>query len=118
MPLYGFECQECGTVTDKIFHHTETRPDHVPCENCGRNANYRMFDVGYIRIGIEANGRVGYKQLLKDGKRTVRSATRERYEHLAGSRTAKEIKEMGRDISKSVLTKEAENANKGRNKKG
>ena len=59
-----------------------------------------------IRIQFERNGRVGYRYNLGDGKVAIRSATRERYEHIAGNTPASEAKAKSTEMAQSVYTKE------------
>jgi len=107
MPLYEYHCPLCGNVLDKIFSYDE-RPEKVPCDTprCEGDAAYHMGMPGMFRIKFDQNGRIGYKQDMGDGKKTYRSATREKYEHNIGSKPLKDVQGSGSEKSQSVYTKE------------
>mgnify|MGYP000119551025 CR=1 FL=1 len=63
-----------------------------------------------IRIRFDNNGRIGYRYNLGNGKVAIRSATRERYEHMAGNTPASQAKAKSEDMGKSVYTKEYQRA--------
>lgn len=106
MPLYEYVCLSCEAVHDKVFKYDE-KPESIPCEYCQCNlAEYRFGKPAMFRVKFDQNGRVGYKYDMGDGKKQVRSATRENYEKNALSRTAKDFKEMGADRNRSIYTKE------------
>jgi putative FmdB family regulatory protein len=106
MPIYSFHCTWCETTTDKIFKSDE-RPNLIKCPNCNDYpAEYRVGKPAHFRIAIDGNGRKGYKTDQGNGKKTVRSATREQYEHRAGNMSAKDFKANPRSASQSVYTKE------------
>jgi hypothetical protein len=58
-----------------------------------------------IRTQFERNGRIGYEYKLANGKKFIRSATRERYEHNLGSLGSKALKEKGRSVADSVYSR-------------
>ena len=58
-----------------------------------------------IRAQFERNGRVGYEYRLANGKKIIRSATRERYEHNIGNLSQTALKEKGRSVADSVYSK-------------
>lgn len=106
MPLYSYFCRWCEKITDKIFKYEE-RKDWVPCEHCkDYPADYQMGIPAHFRIAIDGNGRKGYKMDMGNGKKTVRSATREQYEHRAGNMPAKDLMKNARSTTQSVYTKE------------
>ena len=41
MPLYSFNCGDCGWEKDKIFR-ASNRPSEIDCEECGQKAKYRF----------------------------------------------------------------------------
>lgn len=104
MPLYQYFCDPCGLFIDELFKASE-RPNGIPCTGCGKTAEYRIGAPGMTRIQFEQNGRVGYKMKLNNGAEIRRSATRERYEHIGGNKSVKELKSMGKDLNRSVYSK-------------
>ena len=44
MPIYEFECQSCGEVTERIFN-VDTCPKNRKCGKCGRKAK-RIISTG------------------------------------------------------------------------
>lgn len=107
MPLYEYHCPECGNIIDKICSY-DSKPKTVPCTTprCEGEAEYRVGMPGMFRIQFDQNGRIGYKQDMGDGKKTFRSATREKYEHNIGSKPLKDVQGSGSEKSRSVYTKE------------
>jgi hypothetical protein len=109
MPLYAFQCFVCKAVTEKILK-PELRPKMIKCESCpDGDAEYIVGAPAHFRIAIDGNGRKGYKMDMGNGKKVVRSATRERYEHEAGNRNSQELTDTPgkmREHTKSVYTKE------------
>lgn len=41
MPLYSYQCIECGWDKDRLFSYS-TRPDVIDCDGCDGNAIYRI----------------------------------------------------------------------------
>ena len=109
MPLYSFQCFVCGDVQDRIFSF-ELRPKRIPCEVCpDAESEYIVGKPAFFRIAIEGNGRKGYKMDMGNGRKVVRSATRERYEHEGGNRPSAQYAKdptKVREITQSVYTKE------------
>lgn len=105
MPLYEFYCGTCGEMSEEVFRYSE-RPASIPCTYCEGSAEYRVSKPAMFRVKFDNNGRVGYKYDLGNGKQVFRSATRENYEKNLGSRTQKDLKDMGTEKNKSVYTKE------------
>lgn len=63
-----------------------------------------------VRSMFERNGRVAYEYNLGNGKKFIRSATRERYEHNLGNLSAEKRKEKGNQIADSVYSRSFEKA--------
>ena len=42
MPTYTYSCVTCGGVTDGFYKLTETRPEELPCSECGNPAEYTL----------------------------------------------------------------------------
>jgi hypothetical protein len=105
MPLYQYWCEPCEHFTDRIFKYDE-KPAVVPCEQCEALAEYQVGNPAQLRIKYDQNGRVGYRMSLGDGRQIHRSATREKYEHTLGNKSAKDVHAMGVNKNKSVYTKE------------
>lgn len=109
MPIYAFQCFDCGEVTD-IITKPELRPGKVTCEKCpDGTAEYIVGAPAQFRIAIDGNGRKGYKMDMGNGKKVVRSVTRERFEHEGGNRGGKEFEKdrsKMRALTQSVYTKE------------
>lgn len=54
MPIYDFECQECGRVSEIFRRDAEQVPR---CFHCGSDKLKRMFTVSYmIKSGVQAPG--------------------------------------------------------------
>jgi putative FmdB family regulatory protein len=104
MPLYQYTCEDCGASYDEVFKYEE-KPATIVCGNCGKDAVYYVGSPAMFRVKYEQNGRIGFKYDMGNGKKTHRSATRENYEHLGGSRSSKDFHSMGADKNRSVLTK-------------
>lgn len=106
MPMYSFVCVDCGEETTKILK-PELRPQRIKCEQCpDGEAEYTIGAPCMFRVSIEGNGRKGYKMDMGNGKKVVRSSTREAYEHNIGNMSAKTYKENPRAANKSMYTKD------------
>ena len=104
MPLYSFYCPDCEVLSDEIFKVGE-RPGSIICHICHHEAKYVMSAPSQFRISVEGNGRKGYKTDMGNGRKTVRSETRERYEHRLGNTPAAEIKKNPNALTESAYTK-------------
>ena len=105
MPLYEFVC-DCGAAVEKLMS-ADLRPRRIDCPaNCGGDAEYRVGMPAHFRIAIEGGGRRGYKMDMGNGRKTVRSATRERWEHQAGNQQRKDFNADPRAASASQYTRE------------
>ena len=108
MPLYEFTCPKCDTNYEQIFK-SEERPSEVFCmaDGCDGMAEYRVGKPAMFRVKFDNGGRIGYKIDAGDGKTQYRSATREKYEHTIGNRSASDLAKMtSTEKSSSVFTKE------------
>jgi len=49
MPLYEYECKDCGTVTDKLINHSapEEEKDYQECSHCGEMAHRRISATNF-----------------------------------------------------------------------
>lgn len=104
MPIYSYYCESCDAVTDEI-HRYDERPPTVSCSLCSKDAEYRVSSPGHFRISVEGNGRKGYKTDMGNGRKVVRSETRERYEHRLGNTPDAEIKKNPNALTESAYTK-------------
>ena len=105
MPLYSYVCTGCEETTDEIFKYDD-RPEIIKCPLCDTGvAEYMMGKPAHFRIAIDGNGRKGYKMDMGNGKQTVRSSTREQYEHRAGNMPVEKLKGNVKSTSESVYTK-------------
>jgi hypothetical protein len=98
----------CGASHDQIYKYEE-KPATIPCESegCDGVGEYVVGRPAMYRIKFDNGGRVGFKIDSGDGKTQYRSATRERYEHNIGNRSAADLKKMTSDEkSGSVYTRE------------
>ncbi len=68
MPIYEFECAECGSVFETIVDSSE---DSTPCLGCGCNHTRRLIAAPAIHVkgGVSTSGiEKRVKDYLKDGK--------------------------------------------------
>lgn len=105
MPIYEFRCSSCETPSELICRYDE-RPPQIICPECTvGTAEYHVGSPAQFRIAIDGNGRKGYKMDMGNGKKVVRSSTRERYEHQIGNRPTADVLANRGSESKSVYTK-------------
>lgn len=80
----------------------EERPDHL---DGYLYAGFAPDQVNLtVRSQFERNGRIGYNYNLGNGRKFIRSATREKYEHNLGNLSAAERKKQGNSIADSVYS--------------
>ena len=91
MPLYDYECRECGLKMERFYLSYKDKPDWINCEHCGAEAKQILVpghggiqtdndvpwlpgaleglqDTDNIQAGIEKpiETRTEYKKFLKD----------------------------------------------------
>ncbi len=54
MPIYEYECVECGTRFDK-FVRSATRPVEVACPTC-KSENCRKVVSAFASTGVQSSG--------------------------------------------------------------
>lgn len=49
MPIYDYQCFECGNIQEEIHPYTgPTKP--IICKKCGSNKLYKMISKPYIKF--------------------------------------------------------------------
>jgi hypothetical protein len=114
MPIYEYQCESCEVIVSTVCSYKDkpAAVNHV-CSEDDHTAKVGvctpiMSAPAQVIIAVDAGGRKGYVTNMGGGKKTVKSETRKRMEHLSGSMGAKEFKAMGRGATKSIYTKSYE----------
>ena len=50
MPIYEYECDDCGHRFERIFMSPDDRPDEMTCPECGGEVQ-RLFSAPSVRVG-------------------------------------------------------------------
>lgn len=61
MPLYSYQCDECGREQDRFFKMAD-KLDSVPCESCGGNA-HKILSAGMV-LGDDMPAWMRHEQTL------------------------------------------------------
>jgi len=48
MPIYEYECAECGEQFERIFMTPDERPEEMSCPECGSDQVQRVFSAPSI----------------------------------------------------------------------
>ncbi len=48
MPVYDFQCQDCGKVFE-VFRRWKELPKKVRCPNCNSENTRKLFSIPYIK---------------------------------------------------------------------
>ena len=68
-PTYTYRCEQCDHVTDGFYRLSETRPDQVPCESCGEQAQYTLAAPLVMRASYpDGTKRKGFGDLKEASK--------------------------------------------------
>ena len=58
MPLYEYECQKCGKLTEILQNHSESDKD-VKCPECGSSEMRRKFSTFGVVMGSDKASSTG-----------------------------------------------------------
>jgi len=104
MPIYDYECKDCGAEVSDVFQKV-TEPELKKCEACGTNGLYRVvtgglhsFMAGSETIGsiVDKNNKK-YKSQIQESnakKQEENPAPEKPWYNKKGSKTKKEINKM------------------------
>lgn len=78
MPLYTYECHDCGEIQERIYT-TRDYPAYVKCPKCGRRAN-KVIAFGHGGVQCDSMNGVPWLSsalgnLQPDGERPIESRT-------------------------------------------
>ncbi len=55
MPVFDYQCSDCGTTYD-VYHKVREVVDDVVCPRCGSPSHKRLMSVPSISMGSKASG--------------------------------------------------------------
>lgn len=66
VPLYEFECEDCGAITEAIVKRDDMNP--VPCDECGGLETKRV-PISQTNFSLKGHGwfKDGYSSTPKEG---------------------------------------------------
>lgn len=102
MPTYTYRCIHCKESTDGFFTLKETRPNTIPCQGCGKDAEYEMSAPMVLKASFLDGQRKKQWQDLREASKLNKAAAQ-----TASEQEKKELqseqKKIGYNFTKDTI---------------